>query len=121
MLVVHQVRVPFRGPPPELTFSAGDEAPKRLFAIPPTTILSRQYPRGGTSQFWGPDVFAHQARESSPILAREPMSELPEDGPVHSGKDGRRIVGGSIEVRPPREFPVQACHQVHVVHAVSAR
>ena len=121
MLVANQVRVPFRGPPPELTFVAGDQASKRLFAIPPTTILSPQYPRGCTPRFWGPDVFAHQARESSPILAREPMSELPEDGPVHSGKDGRRIVRVSIEVRPPRECPVQAFHQVHVVHAVIAR
>jgi len=121
MLVANKVRVPFRVPPPELTFAAGDEALKRLFAIPPTTILSLQYPSGGAPRFWCPDVFAHQVRESSPILAREPMSELPEDGPVHSAKDGRRIVGVLIEVRPPREFPVQAFHQVHSVHAVIAR
>lgn len=121
MLVANQVRVPLRGPPPELTFAAGDEAPQRLFTIPPPTIPSLQYPCGGAPRFWGPDVFAHQARESSPILAREPMSELPEDGPVHSAKDGCRIVGVLIEVRPPRECPVQAFHQVHVVHAVIAR
>ena len=121
MLVANQVRVPFRGPPPELTFAAGDQTPKRLFAIPPTTTLSLQYPRGGTPQFWGPDVFAHQARESSPILAYKPISELPEDGPVHPAKDGCRLVSVLIEVRPPREFPVQAFHQVHVVHAVIAR
>ena len=121
MLVANQVRVPFRGPPPELTFAAGDKAPKRLFAIPPTTILSLQYPSGGAPRYWCPDVFAHQARESSPILAREPMSELPEDGPVHSAKDGRRIVSVLREVRPPREFPVQAFHQVHAVHAIIAR
>ena len=70
MLVANQARVPFRGPPPELTFAAGDKAPKRLFAIPPTTILSLQYPSGGAPRYWCPDVFAHQARESSPILAR---------------------------------------------------
>jgi hypothetical protein len=46
MLVANQVRVPFWVPPPDLTFVAGDQASKRLFAIPPTTILSPQYPRG---------------------------------------------------------------------------
>jgi len=121
MLVANQVRVPFWVPPPELTFAAGDQASKRLFAIPPTTILSLQYPCGGAPRFWCPDVFTHQARESSPILAREPMSELPEDGSVHSVKDGRRIVSVSIEVRPSRECPVQAFHQVHAVPAVIAR
>jgi hypothetical protein len=121
MLAANKARILFRVPPPELTFAAGDEAPKRLFAIPPTTILSLQYPRGGAPRVWCRDVFAHQARESSPILAREPMSELPEDDPVHSAKDGRRIVSVSIEIRSPRECPVQAFHQVHAVHAVITR
>ncbi len=65
MFVANQVRVPFWVPPPELTFAAGDKASKRLFAIPPTTILSPQYPRGCTPRFWCPDVFAHQARMGS--------------------------------------------------------
>jgi hypothetical protein len=121
MLAANKARILFRVPPPELTFAAGGEAPNRLFAIPPTTILSLQYPRGGAPRVWCRDVFAHQARESSPILAREPMSELPEDDPVHSAKDGRRIVSVSIEIRSPRECPVQAFHQVHAVHAVITR
>ena len=63
MLVANQVRVPSRSPPPELIFAAGDHAPKRLFAIPSTTILSRQNPCGGASRFRCPDVFAHPTRD----------------------------------------------------------
>src|SRR5438128_7018267 len=66
-------------------------------------------------------MLAHQARETAPILAREPMAELPEDGAVNAGKEGCSVVGVLVEVRPSRELPVQAFHKVHSVYAVIAR
>src|ERR1700719_12749 len=66
-------------------------------------------------------MFAHQARKSASILAREPIAELPEDGAVDTGKEGCSVIGVLVEVRPPRKLPVQAIHKVHSVYAVIAR
>src|SRR5437867_3364091 len=93
--------------------AASDKTPKRQFTIPSTTILPLQHPSLGTSRFRYVDVLAHQARKSTLILARKPIAELPEDGAVHSGKEGRRVVGVLVEVRPSRKLPVQAFHKVH--------
>src|SRR6266851_696789 len=48
ILVVNEVGVLFRSPPPELTLAAGDKTPKRQFTVPPSTVLPLQYPSLGT-------------------------------------------------------------------------
>jgi len=65
-------------------------------------------------------MVTHQRPEGTPILARKPIAQLPEDGTVHLRKHGCRIVGVLIESRPSDKLPVQARQQIHPIHAVIA-
>lgn len=70
-----------------------------------TTILAMKQPCLGLSRFWCPDMIAHQRSEPAPIPAREPVSELPEHGPVKSSEHGGASRRHSRSVRQTRLLP----------------
>ena len=100
ILIADKVGVPFRVPPPELTFVTGDQAPQREFTVPTMTILALQHPGLCAPRFGRANVFTHQTRKASPIFAGEPIAEFPERGAINPGEERCSLVSVLVEIRP---------------------
>ena len=101
---IHQsgeIRISHGGTPEKPAFWGGHQTLQRDGHIAPLAVAALEHPGFGLARFGCLDIPRQQLPKALMVFPGQPVSELPEDQPIESAKNGRRVVGVLVERGQP--------------------